>query len=116
VFDTLGATLGAAGVADLFLVQETHFVCAGVNKLFIVPAGGMVLCLVKNPTAKTKVFEFGCKERSGGGPEETKYYNEGGTLVSITPLLTSEAEATAKESIQNGIGTVETTAVAELDL
>jgi hypothetical protein len=106
VYDTLGASLSAAGVAILFLVATVHFECGG--KLLIVAAGGMVLCLITNPAALTKVFTFNCQERTGGGPFETKYYNEAGTLTSIVGLTTSENEGTTKESVQIGKGTIET--------
>ena len=108
VFDTLGATLGAAGVAILFLLAAFHFVCNTIigEVLNTVAAGGMVLCLIANPTALTKVFEFKCKG-SAGKPEETKYYNEAGTLVAISPLMSSENEKTATEGAQSGNATVE---------
>jgi hypothetical protein len=105
VYDTLSANLAADGVAILFLVGNTHFECLG--KLVIVKLGGMVLCLILNPTALTKVFEFHCNKNAAGGPGETKYYNEAGTLVAISPLLTSEAEGAGKETIQKSLGTIE---------
>jgi len=117
VYDTLGATLGAAGVAILYLVGETHFVCSalGIEKLIIVPLGGMVLCLVTKPTTLSKSHEFACKKgATAGTPEETKYYNEGGTLVSIHRLEAIESEGTAEESNQQGSGTVETSVAGEI--
>jgi hypothetical protein len=107
VYDTLSVNLAADGVAILYLVDNTHFECGG--KLVIVKLGGMVLCLISHPAALTKVSAFNCEERKTGGPAETKYYNEAGTLTSIAPLLTSEAEGAGKESIQVGEGTNEYT-------
>jgi hypothetical protein len=118
VFDTLGATLGAAGVALLFLPGAVHFICTVPiigEVLDVVNAGGMVLCLIANPTALTKVFEFVCKGK-GGKPEGTKYYNEGGTLVSIVPLKSSEMEGTASEGAQSGTATTEYSEAALLML
>jgi hypothetical protein len=105
VYDSLAPSLVNDPVAILFLVGEVHFECVG--KLFVVPLGGMVLCLILNPTALTKVFEFHCNKNTGPRPEETKYYNEGGTLVAISPLLTAENEKTATESTEVALGTLE---------
>jgi hypothetical protein len=119
VFDTLKATLAEAGVAILFLVDNVHFVCTTIigeilNTVFL---GGMVLCLIVNPTALTKVFEFQCKQGSSSGhPGETKYYNEAGTLVSISPLKSSENEGTQAEAAQIGNATTEYTEAALLML
>lgn len=105
-FVTLKASLGEAGVAVLLLFNKSeHFECMG--KLFIVPLGGMALCLILNPTALTKTFEFHCNKAEGNRPEETKYYNEEGTLVGISALLLSENEGTAEEATQVGLGTLE---------
>jgi hypothetical protein len=115
VFDHLGATLGAAGVAILYLFGKVHFTCEilGVTSLFTLLLGGMALCLLAHPTALTKLIEFGCKEREGGGgPQETKYYNEGGTLVSIVGLLTGENETKFAESIELWSGTIDTEGTA----
>jgi hypothetical protein len=105
VYDTLSVSLAADGVAILYLFDNVHLECGG--KLLIVKLGGMVLCLISNPAALTKVSAFNCKERIGGGPAETKYYNEAGTLTSIAPLLTSETEGAGKETILVGEGTNE---------
>lgn len=106
VFDTLKASLSEAGVAVLFLPGEVHFSCS--TELVTVAAGGMVLCLILNPTALTKVFEFHCNKASGANrPEETKYYNEAGTLVPITPLSSKKNEGTAEESTEVALGTIE---------
>jgi len=110
VWDSLSSGAGLK-VAILFLVDNVHFSCRpviGSEKLFVVSLGGMVLCLVLNPEALTKVFEFHCNENREGRPEDTKYYNEGGTLVNISPLMTTENEnGRPEESIQRGLGTVE---------
>jgi hypothetical protein len=107
VYDGLATNLMNDPIAILFLVGEVHFECLG--KLFVVPLGGMVLCLILNPTALTKVFEFHCNKATTGGdrPEETKYYNEGGTLVAIKTLLTAENEGTPVESVEVALGTIE---------
>jgi hypothetical protein len=108
VYDTLKAGLTGSGVAILFLVEKVNFVCKALNTKIEVLGGGMVLCLILNPEALTKTFEFHCKLRTGGtfGPEETKYDNEAGTMVSIAPLLSKENNGAAKESVQVGLGTV----------
>jgi hypothetical protein len=118
VFDTLKTTLAEAGVAILFLVDNVHFVCKTIigeilNTVFL---GGMVLCLVVNPTALTKRFEFSCKEGAADHPLESKYYNEAGTLVSISPLESSENEGTEAEGAQVGNATTEYTEAALLML
>jgi hypothetical protein len=105
VYDSLAVSLVNDPVAILFLVGEVHFECVG--KLFTIPLGGMILCLILNPTALTKVFEFHCNKNTGPRPEETKYYNEGGTLVGISPLLIAENEKTATEFIEVWLGTIE---------
>jgi len=102
VFDALGATLGAAGVAVLFLVGTTKFTCGGLVRVEV-KQGGNVLCLIANPTALTKTFTFSCKAR-GSTTLESKYYNNAGTLVPISTLLTSVSGARAVESSQIGTG------------
>jgi hypothetical protein len=119
VFDTLGATLGAAGVAILFLLAAAHLVCTVPiigEVLDVVNAGSMVLCLVTNPTALTKAFEFQCKGKGGKPEGSTKYYNEGGTLVSIAGLKSSEQEGTATEGDLSVTGTTEYSEAALLML
>jgi hypothetical protein len=109
VYDTLKAGLTGSGVAILFLVEKVKFVCKALNTKIEVLGGGMVMCLILNPEALTKTFEFHCKLRTGGtfGPEETKYDNEAGTMVSIAPLQTIENEnGKIKESVQVGLGTI----------
>ena len=106
VYDTLkGTELSEAGVAILYLPGTTTFNCSGFAEV-TVKSGGMVLCLITNPTALTKVFTFGCGG-SKGKPEESKYYNAGGTLVSISTLLSIVGTAAATESDQVGEGTDE---------
>ena len=105
LFDTLKTSLSEAGVAILFLPSATKFNCSGFAEVEI-KAGGMILCLIKNPTALTKVFTAGC-EGSKGKIEESKYYNAGGTLVSISTLLTVVGTAAATESDIVSTGTSE---------
>ncbi len=98
-------SLSPLGAAILYLVLAIHFECS--TTLVGVPSGGMVLCLWKEPTSKKATHEFACKaSATKGKPEETKYYNEAGTLVNITPLLSAVNEGTAAESAQVGNGTV----------
>jgi len=100
VYDTLKTSLSEAGVAILSLLGATKFNCSGFAEVEI---KGMILCLIKNPTVLTKVFTFECKGTKGK-PEESKYYNAGGTLVSISPLLSVVGTAAATESdiVSNG--------------
>jgi hypothetical protein len=118
VYDTLKATLAEAGVAILFLVDNVHFVCNTLigEVLVVVALGGMVLCLIVHPTELTKVFLFECNEGAKDHPAETKYYNEAGTLVSISPLLSSENEGANTEGAQVGFGTTEYSEAALLML
>jgi hypothetical protein len=107
VYDTLKAGLTGSGVAILFLTGKVNFECTATGAKIEVKEGGMVLCLILNPEALTKTFEFHCKLRVGSfGPEETKYDNEAGTMVSITPLEAKENAGAFKESVQVGLGTV----------
>jgi len=106
VYDTLSTSLTGAGVAILFLTGKVNFKCTSLVKIEL-PLGGMVLCLVLNPTALTKIFETHCnKAASGNRPLETKYYNEGGTLVSIVALLSNRNGGAFEESTQLGLGTI----------
>jgi hypothetical protein len=106
VYDTLKAGLTGSGVAILFLVGKVNFTCSATGVKIEVKGGGMVLCLIANPEALTKTFQFACKLRSSGfGPEETKYDNAAGTMVSITPLESNENGGAFKESVQEGTGT-----------
>jgi hypothetical protein len=97
VFDTLGATLGQAGVGILLLVADVHIECAGT--LILVFAGGMMLCLVTKPTTSNRTHEFTCKSKATGVPLELTYYNETGTKVRIATLLVSKSGETATELV-----------------
>jgi hypothetical protein len=107
VYDTLKALLSEAGVAILFLVGTANFSCASGLVSVEVRLGGMVLCLILNPTVLTKTFEFHCKAVATGRPEESKYYNAAGTLVSIGTLLISLNGGTPTEAAQVGAGFLE---------
>jgi hypothetical protein len=105
VYDTLAASLSGSGVAILTLVSTVKFTCA-FGSSFELKAGGMVLCLVLNPTTLTKTFEFHCNRTRGSSPEETKYYNASGTLVSITPTEVSENGGAFEETIGVDLATI----------
>jgi hypothetical protein len=110
VYSTLKASLTEPVLAILFLVGSVHFVCNVpilgeiLQEVFL---GGMVLCLIENQAALTKVFEFSCKEGQPDHPLLSKYYTEGGTLVKISPLMSAESEGTEAEGAQVGNGTIE---------
>jgi hypothetical protein len=112
VFDTLGATLGQAGVGILFLLADVHIECAGV--LILVFAGGMVLCLITKPTTSATTHEFSCKSRAAGVPLELTYYNETGTNVRIATLLSSRAGGTDLESVEIAGGTFSESTALEI--
>jgi hypothetical protein len=115
VFDTLGTTLGQAGVGILFLVQDVHIECATV--LILVFAGGMVLCLVTKPTTSATSHEFFCKSNGSPGlPLERSYYNETGTNVQIATLLSSESGKTALQAVEIASGTVSESTALEIML
>jgi hypothetical protein len=107
VYDSLATGLNNDGVAFLYLYGAVHFECA--SKLFVIKLGGMVLCLILNPTALTKVFEFHCKRREGasGKPAETKYWDGNGTLQNIVGLQISENESGQEEVADSSLGTWE---------
>jgi hypothetical protein len=89
VYDTLGATLGQAGIAYLFLLGAIHYECAFT--LIVVSIGGM-LCLVTKPTTSTSTHEYSCgRGASAGQAKERTYYDAGGTLTTIATLLVEEA-------------------------
>ena len=77
VFDKLG-TGEALGVGVLFLVEPTHFECAG--ELLVVE--GQVLWLIKPIETKAKHFEIVCKGAKGD-PGEVLYWNEKGEEVKM---------------------------------
>jgi hypothetical protein len=107
VYDTLVSGLTGSGVAILLLVGKVNFECPTIGAKIEVKSGGMVLCLILNPTALTKTFEFHCKLRGTPfGPEETKYDNAAGTMVPITPLEANENGGAFKELVLVGLGTV----------
>jgi hypothetical protein len=107
VYDTLKAGLTGSGVAILFLAGKVNFECTATGAKIEQKGGGMALCLILNPEALTKTFEFHCKLRSGSfGPEETKYDNAAGTMVSITPLEADENGGAFKELVLVWLGTV----------
>jgi hypothetical protein len=112
VFDTLGATLGQAGVGLLFLLADVHIECAGV--LILVFAGGMVLCLITKPTTSANTHEFSCKSRATGVPLEQTYYNETGTNVRIATLLSSKGGETALQSVEIAGGTFSESTALEI--
>jgi len=106
VYDTLSTSLASAGLAILFLTGKVNFKCTTLAKIEV-PLGGMVLCLVLNPTALTKIFETHCSKAAvGNRPLETKYYNEAGTFVSIVALLSNLNGGTFEENTQIGLGTL----------
>lgn len=107
VYDTLKTSLSEAGVAILFLVGAVKFSCASGLINVEVRLGGMVLCLISNPIALTKIFEFHCKAVAAGKPEESKYYNAAGTLVPIGTLLFSLNGGTPTEAVEVGSGLIE---------
>jgi hypothetical protein len=114
VFDTLGATLGQAGVAILDLVGDVHVECAGI--LILALAGGMTLCLVTKPTTSSLTHEGICQRGGVGKQLETTYYNEGGTLVRVATCLTSEAGATPLETLLLASGTASESSPTEVML
>ena len=85
--------LAPVGAGILFLVEATHFTCAG--KLFIIE--GQVLCLIKPINTKTKHFEIVC-EQEKGDPKETVYWNDKGEEVKmgLNLLLSKENEGAGK--------------------
>jgi hypothetical protein len=103
-------SLTPLGAAILFLLDNIHLSCTvlGVTALVLVPLGGMVLCLILSPEVLAASYEFHCKQGATTGvAEESKYYNEGGTLVSISTLLAAENEKTAEQLAEIWLGTIE---------
>lgn len=100
VFDKLG-TGAELGVGVLFLVEPTHFECAGVLQI----VEGQVLCLITPVGKKANHFEITCtKGKEKGDPGETVYWNEAGTEVKMGEelLLTKENE---KAGVMSGEST-----------
>jgi hypothetical protein len=85
VIDTLGATLGANGVAILFLPSTTEFECTSLAKLVIT---GRLVCLVLEPLVSRSTHLFHCIQ-TAGLQNETSYYNATGTLITGVFLSTS---------------------------
>jgi hypothetical protein len=77
VIDTLGATLGANGVAILFLPETTTFECSSLAKLVIT---GKLVCLLLEPLVSRSTHLFHCIQKAGV-QNETSYYNATGTLI-----------------------------------
>lgn len=103
----------------LFLVGTVHFTCSvsGVEHLFLVKLGGMLLCMIPNETALTKSFIFSCVKRATGsfGPEYTKYLNEKEESTGIAPLEIEEnTNGKEEETIEIAEGTIETSEAALL--
>jgi hypothetical protein len=100
--------LSPLSLAILFLLDNVHFTCTvlGVTALLYVLLGGMVLCLVTNPTMLQATFEFHCKAVATGVAEESKYYNETGTLVSIHRLEMTENDTAGEEAVEVASGTI----------
>jgi hypothetical protein len=86
VVDTLGATLGANGVAILFLPEITKFECDGGLTKFEVK--GRVLCLLLEPLVAMVTHLFHCIQKEGK-QNETSYWSDE-TLVSGVILETSK--------------------------
>jgi hypothetical protein len=87
VIDTLGATLGANGVAILFLPEITNFECDGGLTKFKVT--GRVLCLLLEPLVSRSTHLFHCVQ-TAGKQNVTSYYNATGTLITGVILETSK--------------------------
>jgi hypothetical protein len=86
VVDTLGATLGANGVAILFLPEITKFECDGGLTKFEIK--GRLLCLLLEPLVVRTTHLFHCIQ-TGGKQNETSYWSDE-TLVSGVILETSK--------------------------
>jgi hypothetical protein len=110
VYDTLGATLGQAGVAILFLLGDIHWECLGV--LLLVFLGGMMLCLITKPTTSNPTHEFKCTAAGAGLAKETTYYNASGTLTKDVTLLAEEGSNGKPENFVLIMGGTVTYAVA----
>jgi hypothetical protein len=86
VVDTLGATLGANGVAVLFLNEITKFECDGGLTKFEIK--GKLLCLGLEPLVARTTHLFHCIQKEGKQNETTYWSDE--TLVSGVILETSK--------------------------
>lgn len=114
VYDTLSANLSADGLAILYLLGAVHFTCKFGTIEALIVLTGMILCLIPKTEPASKVFEYKCEQTSTHKPTDTHYYNEAGTLVSISPLLAAENESTAEEAVIVGNATRETATAATL--
>jgi hypothetical protein len=94
VIDTLGATLGANGVAILFLPETTTFLCTELAKLVVT---GKLVCLVLEPLVSRSTHLFHCIQKAGV-QNETSYYNATGTLITGVFLSTTLNGAAAEQS------------------
>jgi hypothetical protein len=86
VVDTLGATLGANGVAILLLPEITKFECDGGLTKFEIK--GRLLCLLLEPLVAMVTHLFHCIQKEGK-QNETSYWSDE-TLVSGVILETSK--------------------------
>lgn len=100
VYDTKSPTLG---VAVLTLISpEIHFSCSTT----LLTVKGNTLCLGIEPTKRAFTHEGVCKTNgTAGDPQETKYFNDAGTEVAITPLEVSENGGAFKGAAVEGSGT-----------
>lgn len=112
VFDSLEPLAAAI----LLLFEHVHFACTVLGQTHLILVLGEMLCLITPTNTLTKKFKIKCeKGASAGDPTETMYWNEAGTLVEITGLLTSENEgATYKMSAESGELEVEASEEVEI--
>jgi len=87
VYDVLG-TGEALGVAVLFLPAEVSFECGALAKVRVKSQGanGGVVCLWLEPLVARKTHLFHC-EQERGDQKESRYWNDGGTLLTRIELL-----------------------------
>jgi len=87
VYDVLG-TGEALGVAVLFLPVEVSFECGPLVKVKVKAQGanGGLVCLWLEPLVSRKTHLFHC-EQERGDQKESRYWNDGGTLLTRIELL-----------------------------
>jgi len=87
VYDVLGSG-EALGVAILFLPAEVSFECSVLGHVRVKAQGanGGVVCLVLEPLVSRKTHLFHC-EQERGDQKESRYWNDGGTLLTRIELL-----------------------------
>ncbi|HLM86000.1 MAG TPA: hypothetical protein VK272_07430 [Solirubrobacteraceae bacterium] len=87
VYDVLG-TGEALGVAILFLPTEVSFECGPLVRVRVKvqSANGGVICLWLEPLVSRKTHLFHC-EQEIGDQKESRYWNDGGTLLTRIELL-----------------------------